>query len=131
MFSDDDRITVTNLLLDGGFAVLRVSGELDMETEQDLLIHAGRLIGGGHRHLVLDLTALTFCDSRGLNCLLSLNRLCLRMEGRLLLAGVGSRVMRLLTVSGAHQVVACFPTVGHALDAAPATDRPPWPPSPN
>lgn len=131
MFSSDDRITVTDLLLKEGFALLRVAGELDLETEQDLLVHAGRLIGGGHRHLVLDLTALTFCDSRGLNCLLSLNWLCRRMEGRLLLAGVGSRVMRLLTLSGTYRVFTCFPTVGHALDAVPAASRPPWPPGPN
>ncbi|MFE7776360.1 STAS domain-containing protein [Streptomyces sp. NPDC057445] len=128
MFGNARRITVTDLALAERCAVLRVAGELDLDTEKDLLDHAGRLVGNGHQHLVLDLTALMFCDSRGLNCLLSLNWLCGRMEGRLLLAGVGVRVMHLLTTTGACHAFSCFTTVRHALDTVPPAYRPSWPP---
>ncbi|MET9378217.1 STAS domain-containing protein [Streptomyces sp. NPDC002992] len=130
MYGDKDRIIVTELLASGSCAVLRVTGELDLRTETDLLDQAGRRLADGRRYLVLDLTALAFCDSRGLNCLLSLNWLCGHMEGRLLLSGVGTQVMRALTVSGAGKVLRCFPSVGHALADVPGAERPPWPPPP-
>ncbi|MFD3531369.1 STAS domain-containing protein [Streptomyces sp. NPDC058664] len=131
MYGDKDRIIVTELLAGGSCAVLRVTGELDLRTETDLLDQAGRRVADGHRYLVLDLTALAFCDSRGLNCLLSLNWLCRHMEGRLLLSGVGSQVMRTLTVSGTGKALRRFPSVSRALAAVPGDERPLWPPPPS
>ncbi|KOG66200.1 anti-anti-sigma factor [Streptomyces griseoflavus] len=122
------RLTITTVVDAQECAVLRVAGELDVHAERQFLDESGAVIAAGHRFLVLDLTALRFCDSRGLNCLLALEWLCRRMNGRLLLASLGVRVLHVLLVTRAVEALACFPTVGHALAAVPAEVRPAWPP---
>ncbi|MEE1929652.1 STAS domain-containing protein [Streptomyces sp. TRM 70351] len=129
MLSDtDDRLTLTDIVLNDECAVLRVAGKLDVHTEQQLLRRAGDLVDAGRHQLVLDLTALVFCDSRGLNCLLSLNWLCRRFDGQLRLAAVGHRVMEVLSLTGTRHLFHCFSTPGEAVAAVPAAQRPVWPP---
>ncbi|WP_063726117.1 STAS domain-containing protein [Streptomyces monomycini] len=122
------HLTITTVVDAEECAVLRVAGELDVHAERQFLDESGAVIAAGHRFLVLDLTALRFCDSRGLNCLLALEWLCRRMNGRLLLASLGVRVLHVLLVTRAVDALACFPTVGHALAAVPEEIRPAWPP---
>ncbi|MFI2240704.1 STAS domain-containing protein [Streptomyces chrestomyceticus] len=122
------HLTITSVVDAEECAVLRVAGELDVHAERQFLDESGAVIAAGHRFLVLDLTALRFCDSRGLNCLLALEWLCRRMNGRLLLASLGVRVLHVLLVTRAVDALACFPTVGHALAAVPEEIRPSWPP---
>ncbi|OKH97680.1 anti-anti-sigma factor [Streptomyces sp. CB02923] len=122
------HLTITTVVDAEECAVLRVAGELDVHAERQFLDESGAVIAAGHRFLVLDLTALRFCDSRGLNCLLALEWLCRRMNGRLLLASLGVRVLHVLLVTRAVDALACFPTVGHALAAVPVEIRPAWPP---
>ncbi|MFF3273336.1 STAS domain-containing protein [Streptomyces chrestomyceticus] len=122
------HLTITTVVDAEECAVLRVAGELDVHAERQFLDESGAVIAAGHRFLVLDLTALRFCDSRGLNCLLALEWLCRRMNGRLLLASLGVRVLHVLLVTRAVDALSCFPTVGHALAAVPEEIRPSWPP---
>ncbi|MFF2808677.1 STAS domain-containing protein [Streptomyces sp. NPDC058000] len=128
MSSEMRSLAVTALVQEDECAVLRVSGELDLRTEQAFLAEARAIVSAGHRFLVLDLTALRFCDSRGLSCLLALEWLCRRLEGRLLLASLGVRMLKLLVGTQSLGVFSCYPTVGHALAAVPAGSRPTWPP---
>lgn len=128
MSSEMRSLAVTAIVQAEECAVLRVSGELDLRTEQAFLAEARSVVSAGHRFLVLDLTALRFCDSRGLSCLLALEWLCRRLEGRLLLASLGVRMLRLLVGTQSLNVFSCYPTVGHALAAVPDTSRPAWPP---
>ncbi|UZJ32455.1 STAS domain-containing protein [Streptomyces endophytica] len=128
MSSEMRSLAVTSVVEAEECAVLRVSGELDLRTEQAFLAEARSVVSAGHRFLVLDLTALRFCDSRGLSCLLALEWLCRRLEGRLLLASLGVRMLRLLVGTQSLGVFSCYPTVGHALAAVPDGARPAWPP---
>ncbi|MFI6090875.1 STAS domain-containing protein [Streptomyces sp. NPDC051218] len=112
-------------------AVLRVSGELDQSGEKFFLRTLGAAVMAGHRHLVLDVTALVFCDSRGLNCLLGVRWLLRRREGRLLLAGAGRHLAELLTLTGSTEIFPRYLTVGQALLALPPAHRPTWPPAPS
>ncbi|MEV6565004.1 STAS domain-containing protein [Streptomyces kronopolitis] len=128
MSAEMRSLAVTAIVQAEECAVLRVSGELDLRTEQAFLAEARSVVSAGHRFLVLDLTALRFCDSRGLSCLLALEWLCRRLEGRLLLASLGVRMLRLLVGTQSLNVFSCYPTVGHALTAVPDASRPAWPP---
>lgn len=130
MSAEMRSLAVTTVVEADECAVLRVSGELDLRTEQAFLTEARSIVSAGHRFLVLDLTALRFCDSRGLSCLLALEWLCRRLEGRLFLASLGVRMLRLLIGTQSLSVFSCFPTVGHALAAVPEGARPAWPPAP-
>jgi anti-sigma B factor antagonist len=50
--------------------VLRVSGDLDLETAPQLLAHAEPYLAAGRGGLVVDLSRLTFIDSSGLSALI-------------------------------------------------------------
>ncbi|WP_425825669.1 STAS domain-containing protein [Streptomyces fractus] len=128
MSTQAGRLSVTELARCEHCAVLRVSGELDQNCEQYFLRAIGTLVLSGHRHLVLDVTALTFCDSRGLNCLLAARWLLQRREGLLLLAGPGRRLSDLLIQTASNELLPCHTTVSGALDALPPHHRPAWPP---
>lgn len=65
MSTQTHRLTVTELASSDDIAVLRVSGELDHTCEEFFLRTLGASVDAGHRSLVLDVTALVFCDSRG------------------------------------------------------------------
>ncbi|MFC7304705.1 STAS domain-containing protein [Streptomyces monticola] len=125
------RATVAELSSSDGCVVLRVSGELDHTAEQTFLRALGAFVENGHRHLILDVTALTFCDSRGLGCLLAVRWLLRRRERLVLLAGAGRRVTELLALTGSSDLLPVHKTVGQALAVLPAEHRPPWPPVPD
>ncbi|GAB2865354.1 hypothetical protein GCM10027074_35910 [Streptomyces deserti] len=122
------RLTITELAGCDDCAVLRVSGELDQSCEELFLRTLGARVDAGHRYLVLDVTALVFCDSRGLNCLLAIRWLLRRRKGELVLAGAGRRLRELLVQTGSAELLPVRPTVGQALLDLPAAHRPVWPP---
>ncbi|MCX4835181.1 STAS domain-containing protein [Streptomyces sp. NBC_00006] len=128
MSTQAGRLSVTELARCEHCAVLRVSGELDQNCEQFFLRAIGSLVLSGHRHLVLDVTALTFCDSRGLNCLLAARWLLQRREGMLLLAGPGRRLSDLLVQTASNELLPSHSTVSQALKVLPRHHRPVWPP---
>nr|WP_243275119.1 STAS domain-containing protein [Streptomyces albus] len=124
-------MAITPLTVKDECAVIRFSGELDRATEQLYLDRIGAVVATGYRHLVLDVTALVFCDSRGLNCLLALRWLLHRREGSLLLACVGRRLAAVLALTGSTEVLPVYSSVSEALRTLPADQRPEWPPTGN
>ncbi|WP_413760281.1 STAS domain-containing protein [Streptomyces sp. MMBL 11-3] len=124
------RLTITEITDSDHCAVLRVSGELDQSCEEYFLGTLAAIVDAGRRHLVLDVTALVFCDSRGLNCLLAIRWLLKRLDGKLLLAGAGRRLSELLVQTGSTEMLPVRRTVGLALFDLPEAERPVWPPSP-
>jgi anti-anti-sigma factor len=69
----------------GSAAVLTVAGEVDMTTAPELL-RSMELVSDQTERVVVDLSAVTFLDSSGLNALLSGRR---ALDGR----GIGLRVV--------------------------------------
>ncbi|MFJ3222040.1 STAS domain-containing protein [Streptomyces sp. NPDC086783] len=130
MSTQTHRLTITEITSCDDCAVLRVSGELDQSCEGLFLGTLGASVDAGHRHLVLDVTALVFCDSRGLNSLLAVRWLLERRQGKLLLAGAGRRLSELLAQTGSSDLLPNRLTVGQALLDLPAEHRPVWPPAP-
>ncbi|MFC6066304.1 STAS domain-containing protein [Streptomyces ochraceiscleroticus] len=122
-----DGLEMTALASCEAGAVLRISGELDHFTEQLFRASVGTFLDRGHHHVVLDCATLTFCDSRGLNCLLSLQWLLERRQGRLLLARVRHNVARVLHLTGSGELLRTYPTVAQALATLPREERPGWP----
>ncbi|NGN62615.1 STAS domain-containing protein [Streptomyces sp. A7024] len=124
------HLSVSGLASSDGCAVLRVSGQLDHHSERDFLVTMGSAVAEGRRYVVLDVTALAFCDSRGLNCLLGLHWILDRRGGTLLLAGAGSRLSQLLELTGSAALLPAHTAVKEALQNVPEDDRPAWPPAP-
>ncbi|MEU6895537.1 STAS domain-containing protein [Streptomyces sp. NPDC046557] len=118
----DFRLTAQHT--DGDLALAHVAGELDMATAPHLRAQALALIEQGQRHLILDLAAVTFCDSSGFNALIGILRCAKTADGTLVLAAVPDRLERLLDLTGLSALLPAHPTAAHALVArTPSQDR--------
>ncbi|MFF4414782.1 STAS domain-containing protein [Streptosporangium sp. NPDC001559] len=105
--------------LHGTTLVVRVSGELDHYHTRLLRAELGRaweLLQSPT--LILDLSALTFCDSSGIGELLQARHQGQLAGVRLILTGVQGNLARRLNLAGLTQVFEVFPSVADALEAA-------------
>ncbi|GAA4672451.1 STAS domain-containing protein [Streptomyces youssoufiensis] len=110
---------------DGDLALAHVAGDLDVATAPALRTQALALIEQGHRHLILDLAAVTFCDSSGFNALVGIYRCAHAADGSLALSAVPDRLDRLLHLTGLDTLLPAHPTANAALAAhtrSPRTD---------
>jgi anti-anti-sigma factor len=94
----------------GEWAVLRVSGELDLMTSPVLRQRVHDAVAEGHHSLVVDLSEVFFCDSSGVGVLVAARRLIRSCQGRLRLilpdrgADDGSHVNRVLGALGVRRL---------------------------
>jgi anti-anti-sigma factor len=109
-------------------ARLRLSGELDYDSAEELVTAVERLLGADHRvaELRLDCAGLTGCDSSGLAALLQVHRAATAHGVRLRLEHRPAALERLLGVTGTHDHLTGGTAPGGASDAD-ATDRRPTP----
>ncbi|MFD3313328.1 STAS domain-containing protein [Streptomyces sp. NPDC058656] len=108
-----------------GWAVLRVSGEMDLVTSPVLRQRVHDAVAEGRHSLVLDLSGVLFCDSSGVGVLIATRRLLRSCQGRLRLilpaqgAVDGSHVNRVLGALGVRRLFDVYPDVGAAIDDEP------------
>ncbi|MER6068979.1 STAS domain-containing protein [Streptomyces sp. NPDC001852] len=104
----------------GEWAVLRVSGELDLMTSPVLRQRVHDVVAEGHHSLVVDLSDVFFCDSSGVGVLVAARRLIRSCQGRLRLilpdrgADDGSHVNRVLGALGVRRLFDVCPDVASA-----------------
>lgn len=111
----------------GDWAVLQVSGELDLVTSPALRQHVHDAVAEGRHSLVLDLSEVMFCDSSGVGVLIASRRLIRSCQGSLRLilpaqgAADGSHVNRVLGALGVRRLFEVYPDVAAAVadDAGP------------
>lgn len=108
-------LDVSVIRTSGRAAVLAVTGELNLYTSGGFGAAARAAAGDGHPHLILDLGAVSFCDSSGLSALITLYRWVQDAGGSLTLAAVPERLNRLLEMSGVARLIAICPTADEAL----------------
>ncbi|MBQ0987039.1 STAS domain-containing protein [Streptomyces sp. F63] len=102
---------------DGPLALLRVEGELDLETAPALRSRGLELVDTGRRHLVLDLAPVPFCDSSGLNAFINLLRYAGERDGSLTLAAPPHSLSRLLDLTGVGRLIPVHASADDALAA--------------
>ncbi|MFR9673614.1 STAS domain-containing protein [Streptomyces sp. TR06-5] len=113
----------------GEWAVLRVSGEMDLVTSPAVRQHVHDAVAEGRHSLVLDLSEVLFCDSSGVGVLIASRRLMRSCAGRLRLilpaqgAEDGSHVNRVLSALGVRRLFDCYPDLAAATGRSGA-DRP-------
>ncbi|MEU9344559.1 STAS domain-containing protein [Streptomyces sp. NPDC048278] len=104
----------------GEWAVLEVSGELDLVTSPALRQRVHDMVAEGHHSLVLDLSDVFFCDSSGVGVLIAARRLIRSCRGRLRLilpaqgASDGSHVNRVLGALGVRRLFEVYADVDSA-----------------
>jgi anti-anti-sigma factor len=102
---------------DGGWAVVTVSGEIDMSSAPEWDHRMRRLqLDGPPTSLVIDLAGVTFMDAQGLSVLVrAVNRAREHDLPPPLLAAPSARVVRLLEITGLNRVLATCEDVASAL----------------
>ena len=91
--------------------VLHVSGELDHASRTILQQAVSDSLDGTTRSVVLDLSAVTFCDSGGLSLFVELHRSLTGQGGRLRLAGARDMVLGVLKMTNFDRMFTLYPTV--------------------
>ena len=84
--------------------VVRVTGEVDIQTSPILDGHLQQVFGEGHASLVVDLSQVTFLDSTGLSVLIDALKRCQGAGGRLRLDSPQPHVRRVFEVTGLSDV---------------------------
>ncbi|MEU5949997.1 STAS domain-containing protein [Micromonospora sp. NPDC047465] len=97
--------TVTYADRQGGGTCLRLAGELDLSTAPELNAAIDRLVDGGERRLLVDLTELVFCDSTGIAAFVRGDNRVAADGGWLRVTGASGRVDRVLQVTGLADVL--------------------------
>jgi anti-sigma B factor antagonist len=95
--------------------VVGVAGEIDHGSADAFLEAVVALRAEGDRHLVLDLSECSFCDSAGIRVLTRLVRQTRDHGGRLLLAAPRRSLARTVEMAGLSDVLPHHPTVSEAL----------------
>ena len=78
-----------------------------------------RLLGEGHKHLVLNLTALQYLDSSGVGELARMYVMVLKSGGEMKVVGLSRNVEKILKVTHLYQVFTEFPDEKAALQSFP------------
>ncbi|GAT67323.1 anti-sigma-factor antagonist [Planomonospora sphaerica] len=92
----DLSITITD---HPAFTLITLDGELDRLSAGRLGESLDQVLACGRVHLVIDVGALTFCDSSGLWTLISCQRQATAVGGSVRLAGAHGVVRRLLEIT--------------------------------
>jgi anti-sigma B factor antagonist len=103
----------------GDCAVLRVAGEIDLQTAPELRERLTDLVATGVRHLIIDASGITFLDSTGLAVLVAGHDRLRAHGGSLALAGNQERIVRLLRLTGLIRLFPPYATVAEAIGADP------------
>lgn len=109
----------------GRAEVLGLRGELDYESVTQLHEAVNAVLGDRPELVIVDGTALTFCDSSGIGGLIRLYQGVSEAGGALRLAALPGSVARVVTLTGLDQVMTMHPDVADALAAGRAGSGPP------
>ena len=98
-----------------GRRVVRVSGEIDVDTGPQLRDHLLGLVAAGEYDIVVDLSGVSFLDSSGLGVLVMVHKRIRTAGGALRLAGCQPEVVSIFHLTALDRVIEMFPTVQDAL----------------
>ena len=95
---------------------IRLQGELDHHTAEDLKNKASQLIEtGGIRHIILNLGELSFMDSSGLGVILGRYKQIQQFEGEMIVCAISTSVHRLFEMSGMFKILRLEPSEEAAI----------------
>ena len=98
-----------------GVAVFAARGEIDHDSRRILQDSARTAMDDGVTRLVLDLSAVTFCDSGGLSLFVELHRRTTEAGGWVRLAGAQGMVLSVLKATNLDRMFVLYGTPEAAL----------------
>jgi anti-sigma B factor antagonist len=102
----------------GPNAVVALPAEIDADNADKISHELLATIGLGAAVVVIDMSATTFCDSAGIQAIITAYRHAAANGTQLRL--VATTVLRILTLVGADQIVSIYPTLDAALAGTPS-----------
>jgi anti-sigma B factor antagonist len=113
------QILTVSATSEGPVTVLSAAGEIDHDSRNALEDAADVALQNDCRRLVLDLGAVTFCDSGGLSLFVDLHKKMVARGGDLRLASVQPAVTAVLLATNLDRLLRVHATVGEAVAATP------------
>jgi anti-anti-sigma factor len=108
-----------------GVPVVAAPAEVDITNAEELRRVLLDASGRGHPTVVLDMTRTRFCDSAGMNTMLSAHRRAQAQGGELrIVVPACGPVPRAFALICLDRVIPCFTSFGEALAATPAAANP-------
>jgi anti-sigma B factor antagonist len=96
-------------------ALMRVSGEVDLQTGPSLRTALQRITDDGHHHIVVDMTRVPYVDSFALGVMVDTQRRLKERGGDLYLAHVPPFVMRAFEITRLVRIFNVVSTVDEAI----------------
>ncbi|WP_327181164.1 STAS domain-containing protein [Streptomyces sp. NBC_01334] len=97
-------------------ALVTVEGHLDLDTATDLQAHLANQLHHGRRHFLLDLSAVPFMDSSGMNIILRVYQEARGLPGSVHVIAPTPAVRRVLDLTGVSLTVPISEKVDEALE---------------
>jgi stage II sporulation protein AA (anti-sigma F factor antagonist) len=97
-------------------ALVTVDGYLDVDTATEFQHHLANQLHHGRRHFLLDLSAVPFMDSSGMNIILRVYQEARRTNGSVHVIRPTSAVRRILDLTGVSITVPVSESVEEALE---------------
>lgn len=121
-----DRVAAVELKISSqsraDHAVVAVRGEIDLYTAPQLHRELVNALGRGARRLAVDMSEVDFCDSTGINVLLSAMKRARERGGDLELVAPRAGVLKVLQVTGLDAVFAIYESTLPVTAGANATE---------
>lgn len=110
----------------GDVVIFDLHGQMTLSGEEAprLLGQIRRVVQEGHRHVLLNLTQVSYVDSTGIGEIVGAYTRVVREGGSLRLFGVSDRIQELLDTTNIGTIIASFPDEAAALRAFDPNDRP-------
>ena len=99
---------------DGHHGLVTMSGDLDMYSAPSIRSEVRRLLDGGVRDVILDLSDVHFIDSTALGVILGAISRTKHMQGRTLVVTADDNVTRVFRLTRLDEVVSLFRTLDEA-----------------
>jgi stage II sporulation protein AA (anti-sigma F factor antagonist) len=110
-----ESLSVAVALPREGVAVLTVEGPLDLDTAQVFHRYLADQLRNGRRHVLLDMTAVPFMDSSGLNAILRVHQEARGLPGSVHVIAPAPAVRRVLDLTGVSLTLPVSDSVADAL----------------
>lgn len=82
------------------YATVKITNEkLDSSISAEIKAALVELNNEGFKNLIMDLSAVKYCDSSGLSSILVANRLCKNAQGTFVVSGLNEMVSKLISLS--------------------------------
>ncbi|GHH93467.1 STAS domain-containing protein [Streptomyces capillispiralis] len=111
-----DPLSVEVTLPREDVALLTVEGYLDVDTATEFQHHLANQLHHGRRHFLLDLSAVPFMDSSGMNIILRVYQEARELPGSVHIISPTPAVRRILDLTGVSITVPVSESVDEALE---------------